>query len=58
MCCSLNGLGAGPAETQQPAIIADVIFLHDRGKYNTLYFVWYFGSLMVSNGASPNIVNG
>jgi len=45
--CVLNGLGAGPAETQQPAIIADIIFLHDRGKYNTLYFAFYFGSLMV-----------
>lgn len=44
----LNGLGAGPAETAQPTIIADVIFLHDRGKYQTLYFAFYFGSLMVS----------
>lgn len=43
----LNGIGAGPAETAQPTIIADVIFLHDRGKYNTLYFTFYFGSLMV-----------
>ena len=30
-----------------PTIIADVIFLHDRGKYQTLYFAFYFGSLMV-----------
>ncbi|RFU33317.1 hypothetical protein B7463_g2986, partial [Scytalidium lignicola] len=45
--CVLNGLGAGPAETAQPTIIADIIFLHDRGKYNTLYFAFYFGSLMV-----------
>jgi len=45
--CVLNGIGAGPAETAQPTIIADVIFLHDRGKYNTLYFAFYFGSLMV-----------
>jgi len=43
--CVLNGIGAGPAETAQPTIIADVIFLHDRGKYNTLYFAFYFGSL-------------
>jgi MFS family permease len=47
--CVLNGLGAGPAETAQPTIIADVIFLHDRGKYQTLYFAFYFGSLMVYN---------
>ncbi|CZR53299.1 related to HOL1, putative substrate-H+ antiporter [Phialocephala subalpina] len=45
--CVLNGIGAGPAETAQPTIIADVIFLHDRGKYQTLYFAFYFGSLMV-----------
>lgn len=45
--CILNGIGAGPAETAQPTIIADVIFLHDRGKYQTLYFAFYFGSLMV-----------
>lgn len=44
---SLNGIGAGPAETAQPTIIADIIFLHDRGKYQTLYFAFYFGSLMV-----------
>jgi len=45
--CVLNGIGAGPAETAMPTIIADVIFLHDRGKYQTLYFAFYFGSLMV-----------
>lgn len=27
---SLNGIGAGPAETVQPAVIADIFFLHDR----------------------------
>ncbi|KAH6656051.1 major facilitator superfamily protein [Truncatella angustata] len=43
----LNGIGAGPCETIQPQIIADIMFLHDRGKYNTLYFSMYFGSLMV-----------
>ncbi|KAK2749400.1 hypothetical protein FQN57_006332 [Myotisia sp. PD_48] len=45
--CVLNGFGAGPAETAQPQIIADVMFLHERGAYNTLYFTFYFGSLMV-----------
>ena len=44
----LNGLGAGPAETIQPNVIADVMFLHKRGFYQTLYFAFYFGSLMVS----------
>jgi hypothetical protein len=46
-CNSLNGLAAGPCETAQPQIIADIIFLHDRGKYQTLYFSMYFASLMV-----------
>jgi MFS family permease len=43
----LNGIGAGPAETLQPTVIADVFFLHDRGSYNTIYFATYFGSLMI-----------
>lgn len=45
--CVLNGIGAGPAETIMPAVIADIFFLHDRGKWNTLYWVFYMGSLMV-----------
>lgn len=45
---SLNGIGAGPAETIQPSVIADIFFLHDRGKWNTLYWVVYMGSLMIA----------
>ncbi|KAF5706930.1 HOL1 substrate-H+ antiporter [Fusarium mundagurra] len=45
--CVLNGIGAGPAESIQPAVIADIFFLHDRGKWNTLYWVVYMGSLMI-----------
>lgn len=45
--CVLNGLGAGPCETLMPQVISDIIFLHDRGKYQTLYFSLYFISLMV-----------
>ncbi|KAL7917597.1 major facilitator superfamily domain-containing protein [Trichoderma austrokoningii] len=44
---ALNGFGAGPCESLMPQIIADVIFLHDRGKYQTLYFTIYFGSLAI-----------
>lgn len=43
----LNGLAAGPGETLQPQIIADVVFLHDRGKHQTLYFATYFAAVMV-----------
>ena len=46
--CVLNGIGAGPAETIQPAVIADIFFLHDRGFWNTVYWVVYMGSLMVA----------
>lgn len=46
--CVLNGIGAGPAETIQPAVIADIFFLHDRGFWNTYYWVFYMGSLMVA----------
>jgi len=45
--CVVNGIGAGPAETIMPAVIADIFFLHDRGKWNTLYWVVYMGALMV-----------
>lgn len=45
----LNRIGAGPSEAVQPTIIADIIFLHDRGKYKTLYFSVYFGALAVSS---------
>lgn len=57
----LNGIGAGPAETIQPDVIADVMFLHERGLYQTLYFVFYFGSLMVKRtlprGPKGNMVD-
>lgn len=42
--CIVNGIGAGPAETIMPAVIADIFFLHDRGKWNTLYWVVYMVS--------------
>ncbi len=50
---SLNGLAAGPCETLMPQVIADIIFLHDRGKYQTLYFSMYFISLMVRALPAP-----
>lgn len=43
----LNGIGAGPAESIQPAVIADIFFLHDRGFWNTVYWMSYMSSLMV-----------
>ncbi|KAJ2900159.1 hypothetical protein MKZ38_002573 [Zalerion maritima] len=46
--CVLNGIGSGPVETLMPTVIADIYFLHDRGKWNTLYWVLYMGSLMVA----------
>lgn len=46
--CIINGIGSGPVETMMPAIIADIFFLHDRGKWNTLYWVLYMGALMIA----------
>ncbi|KAH7150563.1 major facilitator superfamily domain-containing protein [Dactylonectria estremocensis] len=46
--CVLNGIGAGPSEILQPAVIADIFFLHDRGTWNALYWVVYMGSLMIA----------
>ncbi|RSL89012.1 hypothetical protein CDV31_015951 [Fusarium ambrosium] len=48
VACVLNGIGAGPSEILQPAVIADIFFLHDRGTWNALYWVVYMGSLMVA----------
>ncbi|KAJ5704022.1 MFS transporter [Penicillium malachiteum] len=45
--CALNGFSAGPCETLAPQVITDVLFLHERGFYNTLYFTFYFGSFMI-----------
>lgn len=45
--CVLNGIGAGPAESIQPAVIADIFFLRDRGFWNTLYWVAYMGGMMI-----------
>ncbi|KAG8528189.1 uncharacterized protein KY384_007106 [Bacidia gigantensis] len=42
----LNGIAAGPAETLGPAVIADIMFLHERGFYQTLYFSFYVGAIM------------
>ncbi|KAK7417639.1 hypothetical protein QQX98_004460 [Neonectria punicea] len=46
--CVINGIGAGPSEILQPAVISDIYFLHDRGSWNTLYWVVYMGSLMIA----------
>lgn len=46
--CVLNGIGAGPAESMQPTITADIFFLHDRGFWNALYWLAYMGSLMIA----------
>ena len=46
--CGLDGLGSGPGETLMPMIVADVLFLHERGRYMTLYFMLYFSSLILS----------
>ncbi|OAA43660.1 MFS transporter [Metarhizium rileyi] len=44
----LNGIGAGPSETLQPSVVADLFFLEARGKWNTLYWALGMGSAMIS----------
>jgi MFS family permease len=46
--CILDGFGSGPVETLFPMIIADVVFLKERGKFITLYMTALFVSLMLS----------
>ncbi|KAF4459581.1 HOL1 substrate-H+ antiporter [Fusarium albosuccineum] len=58
VACVLNGVGAGPAEILQPAVIADIFFLHDRGTWNALYWVVYMGSLMVAPIISGPMADG
>ena len=44
-------------KTIQPNVIADVMFLHERGTYQTLYFAFYFGSLTVCSEHKPRQYN-
>ncbi|KAH8805277.1 MFS transporter [Xylogone sp. PMI_703] len=43
----LHGFAAGPGESIQPTIVTDIMFLHERGIYNTLYFFSYFGGVTI-----------
>ncbi|KAI9669921.1 MAG: hypothetical protein M1831_006957 [Alyxoria varia] len=56
--CALGGFASGPAETIQPAITADLFFLHDRGKWNTFYFLVYFGGLTIGPIFSGPMADG
>ena len=46
--CILSGIVAGPAETIQPVVVADVLFLHERGLHMTLYFALFFGAQAIA----------
>lgn len=43
----LCGLGASPGETLGPVLIADIMFLHERGWWMGLYQWCFFSGLMV-----------
>lgn len=36
-----------PQQVIQPTVIADVMFLHERGFYNTLYYFSFFAAVFV-----------
>ncbi|KAK9449446.1 putative MFS transporter [Limtongia smithiae] len=42
--CVVHGIAAGPSETLPPMLIADVMFLHERGFYMGMYMWAYFGA--------------
>lgn len=44
----MQGYSLTDIQTLQPNVIADIMFLHERGTYNTLYFAFYFASIAVS----------
>ena len=46
--CVLDGIGSGPEETLFPMIVADVVFLKERGSYVTLYMAALFTALFLS----------
>lgn len=48
----LCGIGASPGETLGPVMIADVMFLHDRGWWMGLYQWVFWSGLMVSKTVS------
>ncbi|KAI5459543.1 major facilitator superfamily domain-containing protein [Mariannaea sp. PMI_226] len=43
----LTGIGAAANESIMPVVIADIKFLHQRGKYIGLYFYCYFMGLFI-----------
>ena len=47
--CGKGHLNSITSQTIPPAIIADVMFLHERGFYNTLYFATFYAAVMVRN---------
>ncbi|OZJ05054.1 hypothetical protein BZG36_02072 [Bifiguratus adelaidae] len=50
----ISGLGAAANESMMPMVVADIFFLHERGQYMALYFM-YFGGTMVGPLISGNI---
>ncbi|KAF2091406.1 serine/threonine kinase 16 [Saccharata proteae CBS 121410] len=46
----LGGIGSGAGETIQPAVIADIFFLHSRGRWNTLVSPTISGSMALHVG--------
>ena len=46
--CILTGVGAAPGETLGPVLVADVMFLHERGWWMGVYQWAFWSGLMVS----------
>jgi MFS family permease len=51
----LSGLGAAANESIMTMVIADVFFLHERGRYMCLYFFCYFNGLFLGPIIAGNV---
>lgn len=51
----VNGFGTGANESMLPLVVADMFFLHQRGKYVGIYFYAFFIGLMIGPIIAGNI---
>jgi hypothetical protein len=53
----LCGIGASPGETLGPVLIADIMFLHERGRWMGVYQWAFWSGLMVRGIAVPTMLS-
>ena len=45
----LFAIGSGVSEAIQPAVIADIFFLHNRGTWDAVYWATYLGAVILGS---------